>query len=388
MGNQNPMGLPGTFAYYTPEELVYLAIADFYTLHIRRGISIKDMSTGGMVFTPNVILAKPEVQEAANKASSPDLLNEINSYIYDSNNKLTEVDIDRLDVIKLPSAIEAKDATTIIKNKDGTTRTEKITYNGKTFDEIEKQSKAWKGLWKIGCLYIWPVDKTVADPSVIPFEFNPLIAEGDVAARYQSQAILSRIGELQSYTGTSSLTVTISTTYYALGEMNNESSTDTYGNPIQLDHLDYFNLENLQKIELAYRSLTLPFFFQNTSIESGYKYVRPPLVKVIMGDYNQAENENTIYSNLLNYSYDVIGSRFSNIGDNKFRKYKTFICTSARIGRPEEFPYYISQMKGIVDTMGYTVDLSLTEVSPSYIQALPSFKDFYDAATPKEKQTV
>ena len=167
--------------------------------------------------------------------------------------------------------------------------------------------------------------------------------------------------------------------------MNNESNPDSYGNPVQLDHLDYFNLENLQKIELAYRSLTLPFFYQDSSIDSGYKYVRPPLVKVIMGDYLQAESENTVYSNLLLYPYNVIGERFSNIGDQKFRRFKTFICTSARIGRSEEFPYYTTQMKGIVDTMGYTVDLSLTEVSPSYIQALPSFKDFYNAATPKER---
>ena len=384
-GNQNLLGLPGTFAYYTPEELVYLTLADFYTLHIRRGISIKDMSTGGMIFTPNVILAKPEVQEAANKATSRDLEAGIIRYVQDNKNNLNESDIDRLDIIKLPSAIEAKDATIITKNKDGSTKTQKISYNGKTFEEIEKQTKEWKGLWKIGCLYIWPLDKTVAEPKVIPFEFNPLIAEGDVAARYQSQAILSRIGELQSYTGTSSLTVTLSTTYYALGEMNNESNPDSYGNPVQLDHLDYFNLENLQKIELAYRSLTLPFFYQDSSIDSGYKYVRPPLVKVIMGDYLQAESENTVYSNLLLYPYNVIGERFSNIGDQKFRRFKTFICTSARIGRSEEFPYYTTQMKGIVDTMGYTVDLSLTEVSPSYIQALPSFKDFYNAATPKER---
>ena len=387
-GNQNPLGLPGTFAYYTPFELMYLTMANFYTLHIRRGISIKDMSMGGMEFTPNVILSKPEVQNAATKATSRDLEIYIDRYINDNNNKLAYADVTRRDIIKLPSAVEAKDATIIITDADGTTRTKKITYNGKTFDEIERQTKEWKGLWKIGCLYIWPLDKNVAEPKVIPFEFNPIIAEGDVAARYQSQAILSRIGELQSYTGTSSLTVTLSTTYYALGEMNNEPNPDSYGNPPQLDHLDYFNLENLQKIELAYRSLTLPFFYQDSSIDSGYKYIRPPLVKVIMGDYLQAESENNIYSNLLLYPYDVIGERFSNIGEHKFRRYKTFICTSARIGRPEEFPYYMTQMKGIVDTMGYTVDLSLTEVSPSYIQALPSFKDFYDAATPKEGQTV
>jgi hypothetical protein len=381
-GNQNPLGLLGTFAYYTPEELVYLTLANFYTLHIRRGISIKDMSTGGMIFTPNVILSKPEVQDAANKITSPDLYNLINLFIYDSDNKLNYSDVARQDIIKLPSAIEAKDATTIIKNKDGSTRKETISYNGETFDDIERQTKEWKGLWKIGCLYIWPLDKTVAEPKIIPFEFNPIITEGDVAARYQSQAILSRIGELQSYVGTASLTITLSTSYYTLGEMNNEPNIDSFGNPSQLDHLNYFNLENLQKIELAYRSLTLPFFYQNSSIDSGYKYVRPPLVKVIMGDYKQVESENTVYANLLNYPYAVIKDKFSNIGEHKFRRYKTFICTSARIGKPEEFPYYITQMKGIVDTMGYTVDLSLTEVSPSYIQALPSFKDFYDAATP------
>ena len=156
-----------------------------------------------------------------------------------------------------------------------------------------------------------PYFGTVLDPWDVDIFFD---AEGDVAARYQSQAILSRIGELQSYTGTSSLTVTLSTTYYALGEMNNEPNPDSYGNPPQLDHLDYFNLENLQKIELAYRSLTLPFFYQDSSIDSGYKYIRPPLVKVIMGDYLQAESENNIYSNLLLYPYDVIGERFSNIG--------------------------------------------------------------------------
>jgi hypothetical protein len=83
---------------------------------------------------------------------------------------------------------------------------------------------------------------------------------------------------------------------------------------------------------------------------------------------------------LLLYPSAVIGDKFKNIGENKFRKYKTFICTSVKIDKsPETYPYYIAD--GYVkDTMGFGIDLSLIEVSPSYAQSLPSFLKTYNAA--------
>lgn len=162
-----------------------------------------------------------------------------------------------------------------------------------------------------------------------------------------------------------------------MSELDNEQGDN-------LQYLSYFSLQQLQKIELGFRSLTLPFFSDQSSIETGYRYVRPPLIKIIMGDFNAVDDEtdpgNSPFSNLLRYPSAVIESSFSNIQGIKFRSYRTFICTSLKIGKElENTPIYVKD-KMIKDTMGFTVEMNLVEVAPSYVDALPSFANFYNNA--------
>jgi len=368
--------------YFTPAELAYLAVASFYTLTLKRGISIKDLTTGpGIEFSPNITMSKPENIIAGKRSTSREYrLSYLDKDEERDSFQSTNKGIGKSTTLT-PSKIDLDLSTYrtnwAFKSGDGTKDVDIIS--------LEEEERKARGIWSIGCIYVWPIDREIGkntiSPSVIPFEFNPAIGEGDVSARYQSMAILSRIGDLQSYTGTNSLSVSVSTSYYALGEK--EADIPNPSTPAQLSHLSYYSLERLQKIEQGYRSLVLPYHGEDSQVDkdTGYRYVRPPLVKIIMGDYREAESETSNpYSNLLLYPSAVIGDKFKNIGDNKFRKYKTFICTSVKIDKsPETYPYYIKD-NYVKDTMGFGIDLSLIEVSPSYAQSLPSFLKTYNAA--------
>jgi hypothetical protein len=53
------------------------------------------------------------------------------------------------------------------------------------------------------------------------------------------------------------------------------------------------------------------------------------------------------------------------------------VATSVKITRPDELPFYVNADDlSIKNIAGFTVDLSLIEVSPSYAEALPHYGDF------------
>jgi hypothetical protein len=377
--------------YFTPAELIYFAAANFYTLTYQRGISVKDLTTGpSVVFSPNIIIQRnfgAIYRSGTTNIGTADTL--MQNYL--SNVPVPQKDLTGRDNTNVTINISYSTATATPTHAmiDGTTKNQNTNATGGSniswgknadgtnvdFNTMERSMADYRGLNLIGCVYVWPVDPNAGSPARIPFEFNPKIDEGDMAARYQAQSILSRIGDLQSYTSTASLNVQLSTVYYALAEYDGDNSP-------QLDYLSYFNLQQLQYIELAYRSLVLPFFTQNEDITNGYRYMRPPIVKVIMGNYQHAEDDDSSaepYSNLLRYPDNVIGpSRFANISGIRFRNFRTFICTSVKIDKNfENFNIYHDNTYGIKDTHGYEVSMNLTEVSPSYIDSLPSFADFY-----------
>ena len=102
-----------------------------------------------------------------------------------------------------------------------------------------------------------------------------------------------------------------------------------------------------------------------------------------MGDkekVNKINTGNSPYSNLLTYPEDVLNNKISS---GKLFHFKTFIVTSCSIIRDENLPYFLDKDDDnlLKDTFGYTVNLNLTEVTPSYHQMLPNFKDYYSKAT-------
>jgi len=239
----------------------------------------------------------------------------------------------------------------------------------------EDPFKLKEGMWEIGSVYVSPaINNDNVDPKWIPFQFNPTITESGMAARYTSVSILSRIGNLQSYTGTDSLSVTVSTSYA----------------PITNDDNELFNLKDIQLIELSYRSLTLPWF-SNQDETSGYKYYKPPLIKIVMGEKSKVNSdsygrkistEHSPFSNLLTYPENVLNGENSN---GNLIHFRSFIATNVAITRGNQLPYFMERQKKdgsyiLKDTMGYNISMNLIEVTSSYHQILPNFRDYYDVS--------
>ena len=211
----------------------------------------------------------------------------------------------------------------------------------------------------------------------IPFEFNPEINEGGLAANYEATSVLSRIGELQSYQGTGTFTITLETEYIATAHPeDNEVSTD--GN----NWMNFYTLEKIQAIEKAYRSLVLPHFPDETNIEQGYFYVKPPLLRVIMGGANDEPADTGPYANLLTYGRnEMVTGRLESAGSffNSNSRLKNFIATEVTIIKDlKETPIVLDKKGRIKDTMGFKVSLSLTEVTANYMDSIPDFKRYSD----------
>jgi hypothetical protein len=405
--------LSGMARYFTMDEIAWLVFADFYSiLYGRRGIEIKDLANLSVPFTPSVSQAtltqtisvqngkisaadKPRIDNPRdNILFLKDLVNGITNGTLGNN--LTTAGINTLGlrmeerIRTIPAPRTASPSTDItfptgsFLENEAATRIDYKTYDGTNFVDLPNDktgamtgTKAFNykyGSDQIGTLYIFPVNSTETDfaPTSIPFEFNPLIVEGDVAARYASQQILSRIGDLFSFTGTSSMVVTLSAAYQAL--------TRSKGDPYPLSK---FSMDDIVAIENSYRSLVFPYFpnVTNQEADKGYKYVRPPYVKIIMGNSNTIDEnyptENKAYSNILRYPISIENSPIK-----KFRTYRTFVVTSVKITRNEEAPFLVEFVSNygyvMKNFMGFTVDLSMTEVSPSYAEALPMFSDYYN----------
>jgi len=252
-------------------------------------------------------------------------------------------------------------------------------------------------IWQIGSLYIWPIDQPAdksLNPAWVPFEFNPTIEESSRGARYQATQILSRMGDLQSYTGTDGLTITFSTQYVPTSrkwsEVTNEQREQFHDSWVST-----FDMVTIQYIEMAYRSLVMPYYREaNTS--NGTLYTKPPLIKIIMGDKDEVQNperlsDNQPFYNLLCYPNeivdreDVLQSERNLMGEGAYRHFRTFVVTSVQILKNlNEQPLFIEKGSGetpyLKDTMGFTVNMTLVEISPNYMDVLPNFTHYYGAA--------
>lgn len=255
----------------------------------------------------------------------------------------------------------------------------------------------------IGFLYVRQIG-TIEEvkPYKIPFQFNPEITEGAITAKYNATSFLSRIGEMQSYTGTNSLTLSIKTKYTVLAL--NEGSAEKTSNisSIKRENTigawnDFYTLNSINEIENAYRSLVLPEF---TSSSEGITYIRPPVIKIILvanekkeGSYNEKKED--FYNvetekNQMEFTYpylkgkdlyDSIGSKNvflkSQSKEGNLRFHKTFVATSVTINKNTPEAFYIRTDTNTLHYSSFDVDLSLIEVTQDYTDAIPDFKAYY-----------
>jgi|GEM_PF-2983238 hypothetical protein len=232
-------------------------------------------------------------------------------------------------------------------------------------------------LWSIGYILVMPQTRDGSFSNYkIPFEFNPSISTGGVSTQYNAQTILSRIGALQTFSHVELSTVDISTKYYALKDQ--EQDGDNRGS-VGHGWMDIFTLNFLQGIQSGYEALSYPFFPSNEqqNIEKGFKYVKPPLIKVVIGE--AGEGEEAPYSNLLTYPQNIAGDNTEILASSKEKiLYKTFIVSSVNIEKNlEETPLYIKNKK-IKDAFGFTVSLSLVEITKSYMDVMPNYENYFN----------
>ncbi len=230
--------------------------------------------------------------------------------------------------------------------------------------------------WQLGAILVIPIVADQFEGSLprfyIPFEFNPEIEEGSIEARYESESVLSRIGDLHAFTGVNSQTVEIKTKYLAVAHNEDEISADGHG------WMSEFTMDKIQAIEMAYRSIALPHFPSENNIDQGYRYVRPPLIKVIIGD---AENQSSPYANLLTYQrQSVVEDRLESAKRYAGRIHRNFLVTSVSIEKnTKESPLYLNDDLTVRDTFEFEVSLNLTEVTPNYMDIQPDYKKYFDA---------
>lgn len=368
---------------------------NFYTLHFRRGISIKDMRltppTGpGIPFSIASVTYK-EIQHLIQPKMTFNIPR-INLLRFETPRDLKQ----ELSLFALPEKTKAEqekrssEVTYKVNENTGTidfkniphpvfgfkqtvTPEYKVDEAKLSHQDMLRKIKDKEGIWEIGSLYVLPVTADKVSPKYVPFQFNPTIQESGMSARYTAVTVLSRIGNLQSFVGVDNLNVTLNTSYFPVSRIKEEP----------------FSMQDIQLIELVYRSLVLPWFSSSETEASQYRYSKPPLIKVIMGNksrVNKSTTElkttNAPYSNLLTYPDDVLGDKKGSIqGD--LRHFKTFIATSCSITRDESMPYFLDKDDDYLlkDTFGFNVSMNLTEVTPSYHQIFPNFRDYYDRYT-------
>jgi len=402
--------LSGVAKYFSWDELAWMLVADFYSIFYNRGIKIKDLINMSAPFssglsinslTQELIVRNGKISSARGTTGviNPkdetallpflvDLSAELVLHGMDSSFFIKRSIGNRVNEIPGPILNDYSENIIPVEIESGTSLEDKMkssreynaVYDGREFDKDNVASlkgvlRDKYGTYQIGSVCIFPLNSDEPGfafaPTRIPFEFNPLIAEGDVQARYASQQILSRIGDLFSFTGVSAQVITVTAAYQALAAA---------GEPDNI--LNMFSMDNIVAIENSYRSLVLPYFPKSTGVasEEGQQYVRPPYIKIIMGNTELVNdndvNDDTAYSTLLRYPKSIENSVIT-----RFKTYKTFIATSVKITRTEESPFLVENIPpyGYVlkNYMGFSVDLSLTEVSPGYAEALPTFLDYY-----------
>ena len=178
----------------------------------------------------------------------------------------TEKGIDTIvaEVGKEQTIIEPKGISldTIVPNRTGNlTLSKRKTYpelKEKLNEQLRQRTEGLRTTrpGEIGFLYAKPVSTgTFYKPFRIPFEFNPKITESGLSAKYNAVSFLSRIGDIQNFVGVSPLTISINTDYEVLSAGSSNNDNADYW-------MSFYTLDNLDKIEMAYRSLIMPDFVE------------------------------------------------------------------------------------------------------------------------------
>jgi len=260
------------------------------------------------------------------------------------------------------------------------------------------QNTKYPNIYQIGFIYVIPYDSFSAQSNSkrfrIPFQYNPEINEGGYQANYQAISILSRMGDLQTYTGTKLSTVEITSNYEILTkkEFNDSSiySKDSNWNAYATD-------QNIRRIENLYRSLVMPYTNEfnvsqdtNNNANTCYTkyYVRPPMIKIVLGDIFTHPTS----SDFTNFES---GNSWAGMDRNSIstisilnKNFKTYVASSVSIKKSlQDNKITFDNNKNLLNTASFQVSLSLLEVSQEYNDApLSDFNAYYNMAVSNQHE--
>jgi hypothetical protein len=407
-----------TISYLSAEELVLLFGSNFYTMYFVRGVSVKKkaMSVASIKLEPGTDITFGEPTNPTWAASFQDFIKkQVNNLAKQLLGiKETKInpneEIQTLKPQKSPE-IEFYDGGFSIKSINSekpvldpsNVKWEKRTPNlidypavltpenminsrrnpkKRVLKAALKEKAFFKkfGVYQVGAIYVMPIfdvdNKDGSKNFFIPFEFNPQIDEGSVATKYQAQEFLARIGQTQSFSNVDSLTVNITTRYWAISDGSEP--------PEEAAWMKDFTISNIQMIENMYRSLGLPSYPKSEDqIDNGFKYIKPPVIKVIFGNTDRINP----FSGLLTYAIENDISKDKRqseqtLAKGAYIKNKTFVVTSVGVRKDMiETPLYLDSDLFVTDTFGFEVSLSLVEVTPSYMDQPIDFKTYYNQFT-------
>lgn len=255
-----------------------------------------------------------------------------------------------------------------------------IVTKAKVYDRVNSKFRG------IGGLYIEPFySNNVLNCFEIPFEFNPIISGDSMSAKYNTEAVMSRLLAVRSYAGSEVGDLTLETTYVVTTEANNKSD-----NPWLNGWMSDWTPEKIRQIERQYRSLVLPYIDNKT-------FIRPPIIRInLRGEkfdkfkeiYNQSNFINTSSSETIDLSPEdsTVGDLFkypSNVAkvtDNwgdKTRD-KRYIATNVSFQNIDDSfgTAYRYDENGDVLRYGFKVTLTLAETTKNFLDFIPNYKDY------------
>ena len=282
-------------------------------------------------------------------------------------------------------------------------------------------------LTELGCLYVKPwYNSDGLKNFYVPFEFKPEISEGNMAAKYQAENLLNRLGSMMVYTGTELSTLTLSTTYIALAPDFPEQDELSRQHNVNAWEFNWTN-NRLEEIEYKLRSLVFPDLLNGTN----GSILKPPIVQILIGGEKENPNVGTLYK------YPSDDAKYFKITSSDDRRiWKKYVVTSVQIDNlndvmsyPSLYVYTPNKRLGfendgisanvttaltvssesninytttngvksadegsstetkttegnyIVRRRGFKVTLQLAEVTENFLDIVPDFKAYYDAFT-------
>lgn len=223
----------------------------------------------------------------------------------------------------------------------------------------------------------------------IPLQNNLKFEQMSRGASWSAIQFFGRIGDVQQYSRTGSMDLlSVTTKYFVDGDGDND-----------------FTMAKLQDIEMAYRSLVLPAEvaanYANDGSETAnkdsryYYFTRPPVINVVLakgkdGNYGgRPFLDKTFGKNAYKNLFTDIKTTYNPDGNwTKYSHdlyYKNFVVTNVTIDKnQDEYNYYIkpstlnNDYPEYLDTMGFTVTLTLLEIDGNYLGSMPSFNNYFN----------